>query len=181
MDSLPDDLLMLEVRNGDARKLGVLFERHHVALFNFYPRMTGDREASEDLVQDVFYRMLRYRHTFRPGTQFTTWMYQIARNARLDYFRKRRREVEINDDLPLSVNPSRQLESDQETALLRRALVRLPEDKREVLVLSRFHNLRYEDIGEVLGCQAGAVKVRVHRALRELREIFFELSGRKVS
>ena len=126
MDSLPDDLLMLEVRNGDARKLGTLFERHHVALFNFYLRMTGDREASEDLVQDVFYRMLRYRHTFRPGTQFRTWMYRIARNARLDYFRKRRREVEVDDDLPLHVNPSRQLESDEESELLRRALVRLP-------------------------------------------------------
>ena len=185
VESPADELLMLEVQRGDPRKLAVLFERHHGSLFNFYVRLTGDRDASEDLVQDVFFRMLKYRHTYREGMQFTTWMYQIARNARSDYFRKRNHEVALDEerDWPAggAVAPVANLEARQEAALLRRALVSLPQEKREALVLSRFQNLRYEQIGEILGCDAGAVKVRVYRAIRELREVFFRMSGRKAS
>jgi RNA polymerase sigma-70 factor (ECF subfamily) len=60
---------------------------------------------------------------------------------------------------------------------LQEALQKLPDDKREILVLSRFHNLRYEDIGQILNCEIGTVKVRVYRALKELREKFCELRG----
>jgi len=75
---------MLQVRNGTSAMLGILFDRYQVALFNFYCKSTGDRSASEDLVQDVFYRILKYRHTYRQGTSLRTWMYSLARNARLD-------------------------------------------------------------------------------------------------
>lgn len=171
---------MLEVCSGDLRKLGVLFERYQTPLFNFHLRMTGDRAASEDLVQEVFFRILRYRHTFKEGTSFVTWMYRIARNAQADRFRKSGREIGLE---PQQEHPAPQpsaaesLESEQEAALVRRALNRLPEDRRELLVLSRFQNLKYDEIAELLGCQAGAVKVRIFRALRELRQIYFELRG----
>ena len=140
--------------------------------------------ASEDLVQDVFFRMLKYRHTYREGSQFTTWMYQIARNAHSDYFRKRKLEVELDEEwneTRVGAEWGDGLEARQEAALLRRALARLPEDKREVLVLSRFQNLKYEQIAELLDCEVGAVKVRVYRALRALRQNYCELSGRKAS
>ena len=75
---------MLAVRTGDAGQLGRLFERHHVTLFEFLYRTTGDRTGAEDLVQDVFVRILKYRHTYRDGSSFVTWMYRIARNARAD-------------------------------------------------------------------------------------------------
>ena len=178
MNSPPDDQLMLDVRNGDLRKLGVLFERHQTPLFNYYLRMTGERAASEDLVQDVFFRMLRYRQSFQEGTSFVTWMYRIARNARVDQFRKGRREVGLmdeNEQPAREPSPAESLEAEQEAALVRRALEKLPHDKRELLVLSRFQNLKYDQIGELLGCQTGAVKVRVFRALGELRRIYFEL------
>ncbi|MBI3667105.1 MAG: RNA polymerase sigma factor [Acidobacteria bacterium] len=185
VDSPNDEVLMLAVENGDARKLAVLFDRHHRVLFHFYLRLTGDRDASEDLVQDVFFRMLKYRQTYRPGMDFATWMYRIARNARTDYFRKRSREVALEEGWDAAGDadaaPGRGLEARQEAAMLRRALAKLPEEKREVLVLSRFQNLRYEQIGELLGCDVGAVKVRVYRALRELREIYSQISGRKAS
>src|SRR5437763_8148003 len=98
-NSLPDEELMFQVRNGVAEMLGVLFDRYQSPLFNFYCKLTGDRTASEDLVQDVFYRILKYRHTYQPGTSFRTWMYQIARNARLDLIRRQRPEVEIDAQL----------------------------------------------------------------------------------
>ena len=68
----------------------------------------------------------------------------------------------------------------QDALFLEEALQQLPEDKREVLVLSRYHELRYEDIAAILKCEIGTVKVRVYRALRELRETFHQLRGDKI-
>jgi hypothetical protein len=96
-ESVTDDELMSRVRDGDVQALAPLFERHHVALLNFYLRTTGNRASSEDLVQDVFLRILKYRRTYRPGSRFLTWMYHIARHARVDYIRKRHGEIEWDD------------------------------------------------------------------------------------
>lgn len=180
MTEATDDELMVQVRDGDVAPLGALFERHQVPLYNFFLRLTGRAAISEDLVQEVFLRVLKYRHTYRGQGQFRTWLYQIARNARADHYRKRWRETELADDkaaaLP-SLGPmaSDLLETAQDAALLRAALDRLPGDKREVLVLSRYHEMRYEEIGRVLGCTEGTVKVRVHRAIKELRDIYRQM------
>ena len=181
---MPDEQIMTQVRHGDPRPLGVLFERYQTPLFNFYLRMTGDRASAEDLVQEVFLRILRYRHTYDPGTAFVTWMYRIARNARFDHFRKRRLEVALEGEKEMAGSEPPALEvlqSRQEAALVRQALGRLPHEKREVLVLSRFQNLKYEQIAGILDCEVGAVKVRVYRALRDLRQIYSELTEEKAS
>ncbi len=173
---------MQEVREGNLGSLALLFERYHRPLFNFFMHVSGNREHSEDLVQEVFVRMLKYRESYRPGESVTAWMYQIARNANIDSMRKRRHEVAIEDaDYWSASDMDENLKRKQEVALLRRALSRLPAEKRELLVLSRFQNLKYEEIASILGCEVGAVKVRVYRAVRALGEIFFELAGEKVS
>src|SRR5207253_9570735 len=87
---------MLRVRDAEVEKLGVLYERHRTMLFNFFVRLTGSHPMSEDLVHDVFLRMLKYRQTFEAGNRFTTWMYQIARNAHFDSLRKRRQEISLD-------------------------------------------------------------------------------------
>ena len=166
---------MLEVRNGTGELLGVLFDRYHAPLFNFYCKSTGDREASEDLVQEVFYRILKYRHTYRPGTPFRTWMYHIARNARLDRLKKQAAEKKLEAETPVSDQPPVTLERKQEAVLLHRALMRLPDEKREVLILSRFQELSYQEIARLLQCEVGAVKVRVFRALRDLGDMLRQL------
>ena len=186
MNSPADHLLMLRVREGEVGHLGVLFERYHGVLFNFFLRMTGSGQISEDLVQDVFMRMLRYRHTYRDNGNFTTWMYKIARHVRFDDLRKRKEEAALDEEeenrhisrLPV---PGAQMEKDQEARLLRAALEQLAPDKREILILNRFQYLKYEEIADLLGCEVGAVKVRVYRAIRELREAFFDLVGEKAS
>src|ERR1700752_4107653 len=96
--TLSDEALMLAVRDGEGDKLGILFERHHTALFEFFSRMTGNRVASQDLVQDVFFRILKCRNTYRNESQFTTWMYHIGRNPRFDQFKKRRPEMVLSDE-----------------------------------------------------------------------------------
>ncbi len=184
---------MTAVCQGDLRKLAVLFERHHRSVYNFFLHMNGNPDVSQDLVQDVFFRILRYRHTYREGRPFVAWMYQIARNASIDAGRKRTGELQLvmsrddEDDRtmrePVSEMPGAEetMRKRQEIALLRRALERLPEEKREVLVLSRFQNLAYDQIASILGCETGAVKVRVYRATRALGEIYFELAGERAS
>jgi len=179
LTDVTDEALMRAVRDGDLGKLGILFERHHVALFDFLSRMTGDRTAAEDLTQDVFLRMLKYRGTFRDEGRFETWMFHIARNARTDYFR-RRAAVEMTDGIDVAADPpgpTDAVERDEQTTLLRRALLQLPEDRRELIILARYRGLKHEAIADVLGVESGTVKVRIHRALRELREIFLKLAG----
>ena len=180
-----DNVLMQKVRDGDLAKMAVLFERHHRALFRYFARLTGNREFSEDLVQDVYFRMLKYRHTYRDGNLFTSWMYQVARNAHLDGVQKRKGESPLPEQMeePVSAapDPSEILRRRQDLGLLRRALAALPTEKREVLVLSRFQNLKYDQIADILACDVGTVKVRVYRAIKALSQIFFELAGEKAS
>jgi RNA polymerase sigma-70 factor (ECF subfamily) len=176
-NSMSDEELMAQVRSGVGEMLGVLFDRYQLPLFNFYLKLTGDRTVSEDLVQEVFFRMLKYRQSYRPETPFRAWMYQIARNARVDHLRRRRPETQWEPEMSPTVAPADTAQQSQESALLHRALMRLAEDKREVLVLSRFQDLKYEEIAQLLGCEIGTVKTRVHRALKELREIFHGLES----
>ena len=179
---MEDEQIMQEVRSGDVGKLELLFDRHHRALFRYFVRLTSERSWSEDLVQEVFFRILKYRHTYQPTTSFRAWMYQVGRNVWLDQAGKRK-EVALPEnageigsaDLPAD----RQVQARQETVLLRRALAALPPEKREVLVMSRYQELRYDEIASALNCEVGTVKVRVYRALRELGDRFFALGGER--
>ena len=174
LETLTDEELMSQVRGGAGEMLGMLFDRYHAPLFSYFVRLTGDRAVSEDLVQDVFYRILKRRRTYRPGSPFRPWMYQIARNARADVFR-RRVEVEFEERMAEPVAPHDELSDRQQTELLHRALLQLPDDKREVLVLSRFQEMKYAEIAQLLGCEVGTIKTRVFRALQELRQALTEL------
>jgi RNA polymerase sigma factor (sigma-70 family) len=176
VNAISDEELMLQVREGIGEMLGVLFDRYQQPLFSFFVRLTGDRSLSEDLVQDVFYRILRYRHTYKPGSAFRTWMYQVARNARHDIVTRQPNEAPLEEQtMQPATLPRDTVAEEQEGLLLRRALLALPEEKREVLLLSRFQELSYEEIGKLMGCDVGAVKVRVFRALQALKQIVGEL------
>ena len=185
---------MSEVRDGNASRLALLFDRHNKPLYRYFLHLTGHRHHSEDLVQEVFFRILKYSRTFHDGTPFRPWAYQIARNVHIDFATKRRGETPFPEDpegrtleFPGAENrhpdrnPEDQFGRKQEVALLRRALAALPIDKREVLVLSRFQEMKYDEIAQLLKCETGAVKVRVYRAVRELGDRFFALRGEKAS
>jgi RNA polymerase sigma factor (sigma-70 family) len=178
--SIPDEELMSQVRNGVGEMLGELFERYQSPLFNFYYRLTGDRGLSEDLVQEVFLRILKYRQSYRPDTPFRAWIYQIARNARVDFLRRRRPETSLEPEMAPTVVPADTAQEKQEAAMLHRALLELNDDKREVLVLSRFQGLKYEQIAQLTGVEVNTVKVRVHRALQELRDKFRAMEAGKL-
>jgi RNA polymerase sigma-70 factor, ECF subfamily len=176
-----DQELMARVREGEVEELGELFERHHRRLYNFFLRMVGNRQVAEDLVQETFMRMLRYRRTFRGEGEFASWMFSMARNLGATYFRRNLRHPHISvEEAPEPVTESTQaeeLESADDVQLVRRALMQLPEDKRELLLLSRFEMLKHRQIADLLGCSVGAVKVRIHRAMRQLRETYQEMAS----
>jgi RNA polymerase sigma factor (sigma-70 family) len=174
-----DETLMDAVRAGDLAQLGVLFERHHAALFGFLCRTTGDRAVAQDLVQEVFERLLKYRATYRQGSPFEAWLFRIARNARADYFNRREaRQAEQQAQGPEPIlPPDEHLERERDAVRLQRALMLLPDDKRDLIVLARYRALRQEQIAELLGVEVGAVRTRLHRAMAQLREIFLRLSA----
>lgn len=180
-----DNELMEDVRDGRVEKLAVLFERYQTMLYNFFLRLTGNRAASEDLVQEVFMRVLKYRAGYMGDSRFNVWLFQIARNAHVDYLRKRKSTLPL--DGQYVETPSREslpeaaYEVEREAELVRRALDRLPVQKRELLVLFRFQNLKLREIAELLGCQVGTVKAQVHRALKDLSRIYLDLQKGNVS
>lgn len=176
---------MLKVSSGDLDKMALLFQRHHRPLFGFLFHMTRHRETSEDLLQNVFYRMLRSRHTFTGQGDFKTWMYCIARNVVKDQLKKSRRDPDTYDNADLAEKISagtrtdEQLEHRLEIKALERALTGLSPESREVLILSRFQHLRNEEIAQVLDISVGAVKVRIHRAVNQLKELYSQAEPEK--
>lgn len=176
-----DHAIMLAVRAGEVRRLGELFERHHKPLYGFFVRLTNQPSVSEDLVQIVFYRILKYRHTYRDEGKFSAWIYHLARKVAADHFRKHASAptpadpADLHDQPDHAPTPEAHAATADDLALMRRALARLPHEHREVLVLARFQHLNHQEIARLLDCSVGAVKVRAHRALKELREAYFKL------
>lgn len=170
---------MRQVRGGRTAALATLFERHHARLYRYCLRMTGNRAAAEDLVQDVFMKMLKYKATFKDDSEFVPWMFGIGRNACLAHLRRTAADRLTDADVDNAARADEAAEDarhDGQDELVRRALQRLPPDRREVLVLSRFEYKTYDEIATVLECSVGAVKVRAHRAMKQLREIYLDMT-----
>lgn len=178
-----DEELMRQVAGGDLDKMSVLFQRYQTALYQFFRRQGQSPSASEDLVQEVFFRVLRSRHTYRSDASFRSWFYQIARNIRVDYLRRSMRESPIADDFGdtfvTTDNAHRELELADHGRVLRQALAAMPERKRELVLLSRFQGMKYREIAEMMGCDINTIKVRIHRSVQELRQNFLTLSERR--
>ncbi|UOY07901.1 RNA polymerase sigma factor [Muricauda sp. SCSIO 64092] len=175
MQQLTDNALMLKVKSGDLDKLGLLYERHKKRLFGFFYNLDHNSGLSEDLVQNVFVRMLKYRHTYSGDGSFLSWMFSMARNVRYDHYKKNGQkytelsqvEYRMGDDETAEVK----MERKDNVFIIQRAMMQLDSDKREVLVLSKFKEMKFSEIGKVLGCSEGAAKVKAHRALKDLKQI----------
>lgn len=182
MDILSDNALMLKVKAGDLDKMGLLFERYHYSLYGFLFRMIGQKEHSEDMVQNVFFRMLKYRHSFTGAGEFKTWMYHLARNVLYDHIKKDKKLFtnhdvsEIEEQIAGGSLADERIERKQEQRILERAMGNLSEEKRELLILCRFQELKHQEIAQILNISEGAVKVRVHRALSELKNHYLQIA-----
>jgi RNA polymerase sigma-70 factor (ECF subfamily) len=171
---------MLKVKNGDIDKMGQLYERYHRQLFRFLFNMTRQKELSEDMVQNIFFRMLKYPDGFMGFGEFRMWMYHIARNTVYDHFRKIKRTPAHSDLTNLEERidgeqyTDAKLEKEQELKILETAMDKLSDENRELLILCRFQELKYHEIAKILNTTEGAIKVRVHRALTQLKNNYLK-------
>ncbi len=173
---------MLKVKAGQIDKLGLLYERYKLRLFGFFYKMTNEASLSEDLVQNVFVRVQKYRGTYQTEGNFSVWIFQIARNIAFDHFKKARK-IQYQEDL--SVWESHLAENENiETAIskmddlgkLQYVLKNMSREKQELIHLAKIEGLKYHDIAEMYGITEGALKVRIHRTLGELKEKFHSLN-----
>jgi RNA polymerase sigma factor (sigma-70 family) len=174
-----DEEWMLRLSEGNLDGASQLFERYQVRLYNFFLRLGYERAASEDLTQNVFERMLKYRQSYRNQTAFQSWIFQIARNVSADFYKKNRLHISDFTGAEAIADPdtsiSKQIEEAENIDMLHQAMAQLPEDQREILVLTRFQNLKYSEAADVLGCTETNAKVKAHRAIKQLRELYFKI------
>ena len=180
LNTLSDSALMLKVKEGDNHNLGLLYERYKKRLFGFFYKMNKDASLSEDLVQNVFIRVLKYKHTFSEDSKFITWIFQIARNEMYDEFKKQKKNQHKNlEEVSYAISGNETIDEEIEvlenTSTLKKALSLLSPEKKELLMLSKFKELKYKEIGEIVGCSEGNARTKVHRAINELKTIFLTL------
>ena len=171
---LADEDLMVLVRNGELMQLGVLFRRYHNKLHDYFFRMCRDKDLSSDLVQNVFERALKGRHTYRIEYPFGGWIFRIGKNLLMDHYRANKiktTELGHHDQAGDFQEPV------AEPTRMERALHKLKPEFREVLILTRYEELKYREVAEIVGISETGVKARVHRALRDLKEAYLQTAA----
>lgn len=182
-----DEALMLSFREGDARAFEELVSRHRRGLFNFLLRSVQNRSRAEELLQEVFLRVVRSKDRYEKTAKLTTWLYTIARNLCVDESRraKFRRTVSLDaprrgaeDDSPAMVDTvaADQVATDDAAAApqirqrMAKAIDGLPDDQREVFLMRQINGLSFKEIGEIVGAPENTVKSRMRYALEKLRQ-----------
>lgn len=178
---MTDEEVMEAVKNGDLHQVSILFERYHKRIFNFLARMTLDRDTAEDLTQNVFLRIIKYRSSYREGNRFQSWIYQVARNVFSDQYQSLKNkggyQVDVNHISDHVPDMDESMQKDEQEQQLHRSLNRLPDEQRELLILTRFQQMKYEDVATIMDTSVANIKVRVHRAIQKLRQYYFELEN----
>lgn len=173
-----DEQLMSWVKAGQLDYLNELFSRYSKRIYNYFLKSTLERADSDDLTQELFIRVMKYRNSYKEGHSVQFWIFQIARNMIKDHFRKMK--VHTDQFNPVEVMPEQEDEIDDEVfereRKLHRAMKELSDEKRELLVLSKFQGLKYEQIAKMRNTTVSNIKVQVHRTIKELKEVYFELS-----
>lgn len=172
-----DEILMQNVKDGNLSEMSVLFERYHLRIYNFFFRLTFNMDVSQDLTQNLFYRMIRYKNSYKGEHTVKSWIFQIARNLHIDYCNEEKRSGDIFlKTTKYGVEPADEqecyLEDDYDR--LEKAMSDLNADQKELIVLSRYQGLKYEEISVITNQSVAAIKVAMHRAIRQLRGIYFK-------
>jgi RNA polymerase sigma-70 factor (ECF subfamily) len=186
--SWSDEELLLEYRSvGDRRAFEELVNRYERELYNYLRRYLGDAEMAEDAFQGTFLQVHLKCDRFEPGRRVRPWLYTVATNQAIDAQRRDRRHRMVSldrrcmgrgeDDSAGSLvelldgehaSPDEELESAEQAREVRRAVERLPESLREVLLLVYYQGLKYREAADVLSIPVGTVKSRLHAAIRRL-------------
>jgi len=177
---------MLLYQGGNEGAFEILYWRHQHGIFNFICHFIGESgNQAEELLQDVFLKVVKARKRYEPSAKFTTWLYQIARNGCIDYFRKMKHRkltslsqpIDTDEEMSLettiphgSPSPEKNAHMSELAAVLKRAIDALPEEQREIFLMREDLNLSFAEISEMLGCPINTAKSRMRYALDHLRK-----------
>jgi len=177
--SMDDGTLMLRYRNGDTRAFEILYTRHKGALYRYLQRLCRNREAVNDLFQETWSKLITSRQRYEVRAQFTTFLFHIAHNCAVDYFRRAERQHigrtddvdQLQERLPSADTdrPDTQASEAQLQAAFQRALAQLPDEQRNVFVLREETGMSLEEISQVTGVTMETAKSRLRYALAKLR------------
>src|SRR6188474_3218947 len=130
---MTDEMIMEAVKNGDLQQASLLFERYNKRIYNFLARMTMDRELAEDLTQNVFLRIIKYRTSYRDGNRFQSWIYQVARNVFSDHYQANKNKfsgfVDVEKISDHMADREESEEQDEKEKLLHRSMQKLTEEQ----------------------------------------------------
>ena len=177
MADIPDEIIMQRVKEGNLAEMSVLFERYHLRLFNFFLKLTRKKDISQDLTQNLFYRMIKYKNSFKDDYSVKSWIYQMARNLHVDYCKQEKKSDDLfmkTDTYPADVIEDNDNCYEDDFERLENAISTLSNEQKELIVLSRYQGLKYEEISVITKQTVPAIKVAMHRAMKQLRGIYLK-------
>jgi RNA polymerase sigma-70 factor (ECF subfamily) len=172
-----DEIIMKNVKEGNLSLMSVLFERYHLRMYNFFFRLTFNMDVSQDLTQNLFYRMIKYKNSYKSQYPVKSWMFEIARNLHADYCKEEKRLGTIfqkTDKYPVEQADDTEGYHEDDYDRLERAFSYLNDDQKEIIILSRYQGLKYEEISVITKQSVAAIKVAMYRAIKQLRGIYFK-------
>jgi RNA polymerase sigma-70 factor (ECF subfamily) len=183
----PDVRLMIAVRDDVPGAFAELVNQYQNRLITVMQHLIGNAGEAEDLAQEVFLRVFRARKKYRARCKFSTWLFTIANNVALNWLRRQHRRPVVSlptrDSGPLGARPAEQLmpardqspvltlQQEELAVIVRQALDELNERQRLAVLLNKFEDMSYAEIGTVMGLTTKAVKSLLNRARSNLREI----------
>lgn len=172
-DHPTDEELMERCANGDQSAFNTIVGRHQTEILNFFRRM-GDHNSADDLAQETFLRLFRYRDRYRPTAKLKTFLYLLARRTWIDNCRAKGRRREGYERIVAETELRREVDQplrDEACSRVRAALDGLSEEMRMVVVMSVYQGFKYREIAELMEIPLGTVKTRMFHAIKKLREI----------
>lgn len=182
----PDVRLMLQLQGGDEAAFPELFRRLGPRVLQYVRRLVGSEARAEEITQDVFVQLFRFRDRYRPESRLSTWVFTIATNLCLNELRRPERTLrvdlrdgrgdggEVRDEPqlpdPAALDPEQGAAGRELARALEAAVAALPPKQRAALLLSRIDGMAYRDVADALGTTEGAVKALLFRATHGLRD-----------
>jgi len=175
MQSTSDEVLIGRIANGDRLAMQVLYARYHVRVFRFVARLVRNETTAEDLISEVFLDVWRQAGRFEGRSTVSTWMLAIARFKAISALR-RRSDEELDEETAGAIedssdDPATALEKKDKSAMIRKCLMGLSAEHREVIDLVYYHEKSVEEVAEIVGIPVNTVKTRMFYARKRLAEL----------
>jgi RNA polymerase sigma-70 factor (ECF subfamily) len=174
---LDDAQLLADAVNYDERALGILYDRYETKIYTYIYRRTGESSLAEDLTGQVFLKMLEaIRNRKAWHSSFSGWLYRIAHNVVIDFYRQRDNQPQVSlDDKPLlpdlDDNPAQATELKLDVERLRAAIARLTDEQAEVISLRFLEGYSISEVAEMMNKTEGSIKALQYRAVANLRQL----------